>query len=590
MHTATLPPVECKTRSTATLGDRIDRFTLVRQLGAGGMGATWEAVRQASHEFEQRVAIKLANPELLNTTDGLTSFRREAALAASLRHPNIAAVLDIDERAGYIVCELVDGADLRAVLRAAPGGRLMPEVAVHVLGQIARGLSHAHRRILRGRPSPVIHRDMSPGNVVIDYDGNVKIVDFGIAQVMVSGSEVSETVKGKLAYMSPEQAMGHRTDGRADQYAVGVIAYEALSGVRPNDGNNDSETLACILGGRHIPLAQRVTNLPEKLGVIVERMLARRPEQRFASMDAVLDALSELTPSLTTYRDLVPLVIAARQPHTILSENGRFVSRPVEADPVLMGMPQSLPAPPLAPSPAPLPRIERRPTVPTVPDPSLPPARPLTHALASTVDETRPRRLPPAMPIPSNRVHSLANTAVADPGMLDLRPSQPAPRASHPPPAPRERVWVSRLFWQTFSVAGALVLGFVLWSAFFPDSLGFLSGMPGASVVRPRAPEPSSPDGRAGQELLDAVTITAAAPGASTTDPAQLRARARVRVSPRGQVWVDGELRGAAAPSLELSLTPGEHVVAVGRNSPTQTRTVLLGAGESELVFDLAGK
>ena len=192
--------------------------------------------------------------------------------------------------------------------------------------------------------------------------------------------------------------------------------------------------MACILGGRHVPLAQRVTNLPEKLGAIVERMLARRPEQRFASMDAVLDALAELTPSLTTYRDLVPLVIAARQPHTILQENGRFVSRPVDADPVLMGMP-------LAASSAPLPRLERL-------DPLPCPARAPVHALASTVDETRQRRLPPAIPLKSNRVPSLAHTAVVDPGTLDMRPSQPAPRASSPPSASRERVWVSRLFWQ----------------------------------------------------------------------------------------------------------------------------------------------
>src|SRR6185312_12852969 len=178
----------------AKVGDRIDKFTLVRQLGTGGMGETWEAVRRVGQDFEQRVAIKLADRALLRTSDGLASFRREAALAASLRHPNIAAVLDVDESAGYIVAELVDGADLRAVLRANPGSRLEPTLVVHLLAQIARGLSHAHRRILRGRPSPVVHRDMSPGNVVVDYDGNVKIVDFGIAKVLAAGAEIAESV------------------------------------------------------------------------------------------------------------------------------------------------------------------------------------------------------------------------------------------------------------------------------------------------------------------------------------------------------------------------------------------------------------
>jgi hypothetical protein len=319
----------------ATIGDKIDKFTLVRQLGAGGMGQTWEAVRQCGHDFEQRVAIKLADPEILETTDGVRAFRREAALAASLRHPNIASVLDVDDHAGYLVCELVDGADLRAVLRAAPGGRLEPDVVVHVVGQIARGLSHAHRRILRGRTSPVIHRDMSPGNVVIDYDGNIKIVDFGIAKAITGGADVTEAVKGKLSYMAPEQAMGARMDGRADQYALGVIAYEALTGVRPNDGAHEGETLSRILGGTHVPLSARAPQLDARFVDVIERMLALRPEQRFPSIAAMLEALARFTPPLTVHRRLIPLVIGARQPHTIMHENGRFVSRPVPSEPLL---------------------------------------------------------------------------------------------------------------------------------------------------------------------------------------------------------------------------------------------------------------
>ena len=152
-----------------------------------------------------------------------------------LDHLDELVVKSVDESGGYIVCELVDGADLRAVLKSVPGGRLEARVVVHVVGQIARGLSHAHRRILRGRRSPVIHRDMSPANIVVDYDGNIKIVDFGIAKAC-NGSDASEAIRGKLAYMAPEQAMGARMDGRVDQYALGVITYEALCGVRPNDG------------------------------------------------------------------------------------------------------------------------------------------------------------------------------------------------------------------------------------------------------------------------------------------------------------------------------------------------------------------
>jgi serine/threonine protein kinase len=383
----------------AAAGDRIDKFTLVRRLGTGGMGETWEAVRQAGHEFEQRVAIKLADPESLDCTEGLDSFRREAALAASLRHPNIAGVLDVDERAGYIVCELVDGADLRAVLRAAPGGRLEAPVLVHVIGQIARGLSHAHRRILRGRRSPVIHRDMSPGNVVVDYDGNIKIVDFGIAKAC-GGADAAEAVKGKLAYMAPEQAMGTRMDGRVDQYALGVIAYEALTGVRPNDGADDGETLACILGGKHVPLKRRLNQLDPGLAAVIERMLARHPDERFASMDALLDALVPYTPPITVHRQLIPLVVHARQPHTIVRENGQFISRPVAAEPLLRDRSVSE---------------------------SVAGASPLRQADAWSVRE---RSDTPSVPLALQRVEPLAQAALRAPG-FDTAPES-GPRASLP--------------------------------------------------------------------------------------------------------------------------------------------------------------
>jgi serine/threonine-protein kinase len=485
----------------AKLGDRVDRFTLVRQLGAGGMATTWEAVRQAGHEFEQRVAIKLADPALLETQEGVESFRREAALAASLRHPNIAAVLDIDDRAGYIVCELVDGADLRAVLRAVAGGRLSPELAVHVLGQIARGLSHAHRRILRGRASPVIHRDMTPTNVLIDYDGNVKIVDFGIAMTLVGGGVSPESIKGKLSYMSPEQAMGGRLDGRADQYALGVMAYEALSGVRPNDGQHDGETLASILAGKHVPLVQRVPSLPPGLASLVERMLQPRPDHRFASMDAVLDALAEFTPALTVHRELARLVIAARQPHTIRRENGRFVSQPVEAEPMLQAMFQ---APPSA-------AAERARTQP----PALP------HSLGSTMDDVRGPRVRPPSPRAASDTHAprgardtftppdaheplrqrSARDAQTARSMRDTPPGRSAPeppplrRGIEPPPwrgtlaeppplpgtpedAPRQsalarlsrHIFGSRLFWQCLLGLGAVLLGLAIWLAFSPQA------------------------------------------------------------------------------------------------------------------------
>jgi eukaryotic-like serine/threonine-protein kinase len=512
------------------------------------MGATWEAVRQAGNDFEQRVAIKLAEPDLLRTADGVASFRREAALAASLRHPNIAAVLDVDDEAGYIVCELVDGADLRGVLRAAPGGRIEPSVVVHLLAQIARGLNHAHRRILRGRPSPVIHRDMSPGNVVVDYDGNVKIVDFGIAKVLAAGAEIAESVKGKLAYMAPEQAMGSRMDGRADQYALGVIAYEALSGVRPNDGAHDGETLARVLEGNHQLLHERMPSLPAGLCRIVERMLALRPTDRFENMDAVLDALADFTPKLTVHRSLVPLVVAARQPHTILSENGRFVSRPVESEPLLRAsaggmdaLAAALPVnvtmpghvvlqrPPvhalavtLASSqathmdgPVPVP-------MPATPPPPPPPPPPPEAA----------RSAPPPLPAPPPVRHSDALKASAP--RISVRPAEEPPKRSSKRTSQAPRASGSLILWRSVTALGVVLLAVLIWLAMFPQTLQRFSALlPGAQpfglakgwaepaptankqLVRPApvVPAPRSSAG-AGADVAPAEPVEAAPSGA----------------------------------------------------------------------------
>lgn len=581
----------------AIAGDRIDKFTLVRQLGAGGMGSTWEAVRQVGRDFEQRVAIKLAEPDLLRTADGVASFRREAALAASLRHPNIAAVLDVDEKAGYIVCELVDGADLRAVLRAAPGGRLEPSVVVHVIAQIARGLSHAHRRFLRGRPSPVIHRDMSPGNVVIDYDGNAKIVDFGIAKVLAAGAEMAETVKGKLSYMAPEQAMGGRMDGRVDQYALGVIAYEALSGTRPNDRAHEGETLACILEGKHVPLHERVSGLPQGLARVIERMLALRPTDRYESMESVLDALAEFTPRLTVHRSLVPLVMAAHQPHTIVNENGRFVSRPVDAAPLWA-------AEQAADASAQAMRVGMggRGRMPRA-----------VPALAVTLGNTHPAHKQPPVP-------QLAAARSAPPPLpvASLPPLHAAPKPHAKPP--RSRRWL----WLAMSALGLLLLAFVVCLAFFPQAVNVVpvlerlgldrqlaesARLAASQLVRPAQPAPPvvpEPTGVAGQmgagetppATFEALAVPpsgdAAAPARQLekATPASTKAqlaRVRVLVQPPAKVWLDDQLSGAAAPELELSVPAGAHVIGVGdEHGQVQRRNVHVSADKPNVVrFEL---
>jgi serine/threonine protein kinase len=617
----------------AGAGDKVGGFSLVRQLGAGGMGETWEAVRRRDHGFEQRVAIKLASRPVLETKEGLELFRREASLAASLRHPNIAAVLDVDEHQGYMIYELIDGADLRSVLREAPPGRLPMSLLVYVMAQISRGLAHAHRRVLHGKLSPVIHRDMSPGNVVVDYDGNLKIVDFGIAKATAL-SERSETIKGKLAYMSPEQITGGNVDGRVDQYALGVMAYEAVAGVRPNDGSHDGETLAKILHGDHIPITKRAPEIPAGLGEIIERMIAVKPEDRFPSMDAVLDSLAAFNPPLTTHREIATLVHRANPPQTIMMRNGAFVSVPVAAPEALAGMPARTLAGPM----------------PRTPTGALPVVQP-TESIAPRNEPLAPRDIGHAKTIIAEE-RSPGATALP----LEVAARTPGPTDDLGKPSPLPLI----------AAAAALVIGVVAWSVlgnpFAASTQEQDPGMDGAfgspearleqptaaasrtpittptpSVPAPASPNPAMPTSATAENVPPTVTPVAPPPAiaetaavsadsassdtpttesSKSTKPATGRsargkrggrnaedesasakvsekatAKVRVRVFPWGRVWIDGKVRGSAPPILEVVLSAGPHEIAAGHEKPIETKKVSLAAGEVKMVaFDLEEK
>jgi serine/threonine protein kinase len=623
----------------AAAGDKINAFTLVRQLGAGGMGETWEAVRVVGSEFEQRVAIKVADPESLNSKEGMDLFRREASLAASLRHPNIAAVLDVDEELGCIICELVEGADLRAVLRASPNGTLSYSVVVLILSQLARGLSHAHRRVLHGKLSPVVHRDMSPGNIVLDYDGNLKIVDFGIAKAIAS-ADISETIKGKLSYMAPEQAMGTRVDGRVDQYACGVMAYEAIVGIRPNDGAHDGETLANILSGKHMPIMQRGCELPDGLGEVIERMLAVTPDRRFPNMDGVIDALEPYAPPMTAHRELAELVLKARPAQTIVLQDGVFVSRLVAQETLQR---------------EPTPRGRRRsesgnlarnasasgPHAPysgealsagahthTQPQPSL-----AQHPPTPSTSQPISLRPPPALVIdddadarrltgrPNGRMQAL----IAGVGALVLgalswvvfsadgwstssHAAQPPVTAEPAPPSlaptlPPASV-PSNLSPSSQPIAKAVALP--------PTAAGSDTGVPKSTTAQPNAQAPvaeprkpdSSPNDLSPLEIKprrsyrekkeqdrdkDRDKDSASATSAGKTP--KNNAIAKVKVFPWGRVWVDGKLQGSVPPILEVNLTPGPHEIAVGHERPMESRSISLAPGATQLVaFDLEGR
>jgi eukaryotic-like serine/threonine-protein kinase len=278
----------------ASLPDRLGPFELQRRLGAGGMAETFVAMRRGPAGFEQRVCIKRILPAYESDQDFVSSFLTEARTSASLRHANIVQVLDFGEHEGshYLALELIEGLDLRALVQR--DALLDAELVVLVAAEVASALAYAHAA--DDDHPQVIHRDISPSNVLVSRNGEVKLTDFGIARV-VGGSmnTASGVIKGKIPYMPPEYIDGGTFDGRGDLFALGVMMFELLHGFRPFDGDSELDTLRRIAAGDRKPFTASAG--PAVLAC-VERLLAKDPAKRYADAREFLDAL----PTVHTHR------------------------------------------------------------------------------------------------------------------------------------------------------------------------------------------------------------------------------------------------------------------------------------------------
>lgn len=294
--------------------ERIGPFEVLRRLGAGGMAETFEAVRRGPGGFEQRVCVKRVLPGYSTDAEFVRLFMREARLAAALSHRCVTRVLDFGEDRGchYLALELVEGMDLRR-LRKALAPRPVPlELAAFVALEIAEGLEHAHTRT--GATGAVVHRDVSPANVLLGVDGDVKLTDFGISKALNDSPITrSEFVRGNIWYMAPEQIEGDRAaDPRSDLFSLGIVLYECLAGRRPYQGPTDLATMMALSEGRRTPLREAVPDTPEPMLAIVDRLLAQRTEDRFQTAAEVAEALAPLTSIAGARRQLGELVRAHR--------------------------------------------------------------------------------------------------------------------------------------------------------------------------------------------------------------------------------------------------------------------------------------
>jgi serine/threonine protein kinase len=262
------------------------KYRLIAEIGRGGMADVFLAVVQGPAGFNKLVVIKKARAELAQDPDFLAMFLDEARLAARLSHPNVVQTHEVgqeDDRY-FIAMEYLDGQPLNRV-RARLGAAFRVAMQVRVLADVLAGLHHAHELAdFDGTPLGVVHRDATPQNVFVTYDGVVKVVDFGIAKAVDSSAETrTGVVKGKVTYMAPEQARGDKVDRRTDIFAVGVMLWEGIVGRRMWKGTPDIAVVHALVHGTVPPLREAAPDVSPELAAIVERALSPNREDRWST-------------------------------------------------------------------------------------------------------------------------------------------------------------------------------------------------------------------------------------------------------------------------------------------------------------------
>ena len=553
--------------SSDLLGTEIGPYRLVRRLGMGGMAETFVAVRGGPGGFSQRVCLKLVLPFFREDQEFLSLFQREARLAAKLRHSNIVGVIDFGEIEGrsYMALELVDGVDLQVLLEAQSGKRLSPELVALVGHDLAAALDHAHNppreSDLEGSyGGSIVHRDISPSNVLISRHGEIMLTDFGVAKAVTGSSRKHSAVKGKIPYMSPEQLRLEPLDGRADLFGVGVLLYEALSGRRPYEGGHDPATIMLILQGTREPLAALAPGAPPELCALIDSLIEPDRENRPESAAALIELLDPFVPSPRVRRRLGKRVAELRPEEEIPSAADRQAfgeqatapqdnSGSAEGEKTTSGIvgvgesqkrvgswAQSGAAEPR--------RVEE------------PPARLGRKALAASL----------------LAVLLLGAGGAAWWSTRDIRTEEPRAtivtrEATYEPP-------VAEPANDADQQAEVRVEPEPPREAAAPD----LPGAPDLPVV----PEAPKQDSTAAPRQSDARVTSKPKPRSRPSRPVALPpASLTVIVYPWGDVWINGKARGPS-PLKDLSLKPGSYEISAGQGEQSVTRTVRLRAGEQK--------
>ncbi len=263
-------------------------YILLKQIATGGMAKVYLARKKGAHGFEKIYAIKQLHDHLRENESFFSMFLQEAKLSSKLDHPNIVKIFDLLGEGDhfFMVMEFIRGKNLRDILKKASQGKLnIRNLALKITAEILKGLWFAHNlKDMSGRPLDIIHRDISPQNIMISYEGEIKITDFGIAKAADNFEETRTGVlKGKISYMSPEQAHGKVLDCRSDIFSVGIMLYEMLFLRKCFSGTNSIEVLSKVRAGDYTPIDSIAPDLDPKLKAILQKALAYSPEKRYQS-------------------------------------------------------------------------------------------------------------------------------------------------------------------------------------------------------------------------------------------------------------------------------------------------------------------
>lgn len=282
-------------------GRVLGRYELLVPIAAGGMAQVWAARLRGARQFQKIVAIKTMLPKLSEDAQFEQMFLDEASLASQVRHPNAVETLDLGEEDGvlYLVMEWIEGVPLNQLMKTAKAsGGVPPAIAARIAMHTCAGLHAAHElRDDKGQLVGLVHRDVSPQNLLVTFDGVTKVVDFGVAKATAlgGGATTAGQVKGKISYMAPEQVLGEGLDRRADVFALGIVLYALTTGKHPFRRESEAATMYHICSGERVLAPSRVlASYPPELEPIVLKALEKDRNNRYASCDEMLRALDGL--------------------------------------------------------------------------------------------------------------------------------------------------------------------------------------------------------------------------------------------------------------------------------------------------------